>query len=423
MTIATSFARRAPFFYGWVILACACCAGFSRQGPAVATLSIFVDPMTSEFGWSRTAISGAVSIGGVLAALATPFIGPTLDSKGPRVVLCLAVLGTAAATALLSLTQSIIVFYLLFCFARMNFAGPYDLGIYGAVSNWFVAKRAFAISITSLVQMAGLVAMPLIAFFAMQASDWRGAWLAVGLTVLVVGFVPNWAFMIRRPEDVGLRPDGRDTGADHGTADMAESAEPAFSRRQALASPAFWLLSLYTLLVFPVQAGVSLHQAPHLIERGLEPMVAATMVSGFSLVAAIVSFGLGFWPRRWPVRTVLAASAIALGASAWTMISISSKAEGYGAAVLFGLGIGGLMTMLPLAWANYFGRRSFGAIRGIALTVQVLSQAAGPVFSGLLRDLTGDYTLSLICFATLGAGGAVVALFARPPTRPLKGSA
>jgi len=420
MTIATSFAGRAPFFYGWVILACACCAGFSRQGPAVATLSIFVDPMTSEFGWSRTALSGAVSIGGVLAAMAAPFIGPTLDSKGPRVVLCLAVLGTAAATALLSLTQSLIVFYLLFCFARMNFAGPYDLGIYGAVSNWFVARRAFAISTVSLVQMAGLVAMPLIAFFAMQAADWRGAWLAVGLTVLVVGFVPTWLFMIRRPEDVGLNPDGRGKAMDRGTDGVAEFVEPAFSRRQALATPSFWLLSLFTIFVFPVQAGVSLHQAPHLIERGLDPLVAATVVSGFSLIAAVVSFGLGFWPRRWPIRLALVASAVALGASAWAMIAISSEAGGYGSAVLFGIGIGGLMTMLPLAWANYFGRQSFGAIRGIALTVQVLAQAAGPVFSGLLRDLTGDYALSLTCFAVLGFGGALAVLFARPPSRPLR---
>ncbi len=303
----------------------------------------------------------------------------------------------------------------------MNYAGPYDLGIYGAVSNWFVAKRAFAISIAGLAQMAGLVAMPLIAFLAMQASDWRGAWLAVGLTVLVVGFVPAWALMIRRPEDVGLRPDGAAKAADHGTVRAADAIEPAFNRRQALASPAFWLLSLFTLLVFPVQAGVSLHQAPHLIERGLEPMVAATVVSSFSAVAACVSFSLGFWPRHWPIRAVLAASGLALGASAWAMISINSAAEAYGAAVLFGLGIAGLMTMLPLAWANYFGRQSFGAIRGITLTVQVLAQAAGPVFSGLLRDLTGDYALSLSCFAALGLAGAVVALFARPPARPLKG--
>ena len=67
---------RLPFYYGWIILACLCCAGFSRQGPAVATLSVFVEPLTGEFGWSRTALSGAVSLGGVLAALMSPPLGP-----------------------------------------------------------------------------------------------------------------------------------------------------------------------------------------------------------------------------------------------------------------------------------------------------------------------------------------------------------
>src|SRR5580693_4473650 len=88
---------RLPFFYGWVILGCLCCAGFARQGPAVATLSVFVEPLTREFGWSRTALSGAVSLGGVLAAIASPLLGPLLDRHGSRVVLCLAVLVTGAA--------------------------------------------------------------------------------------------------------------------------------------------------------------------------------------------------------------------------------------------------------------------------------------------------------------------------------------
>src|SRR5262249_5637090 len=81
-----------PFDYGWVILACVCSAGFGRQGPAVATLSMFVAPMSSELGWSRTELSGAVSLGGVLAAVASPLIGPVLDRQGARLILCTAVL-------------------------------------------------------------------------------------------------------------------------------------------------------------------------------------------------------------------------------------------------------------------------------------------------------------------------------------------
>lgn len=148
---------RVPFFYGWIVLASLCCAGFARQGPAVATLSIFVEPLTREFGWSRTAFSGAVSLGGVLAALSSPLIGPVLDRHGARLTLCLAVLVTGMAMMLLSLTQSLLMFYLLFSLARMNWAGPFDLGIYGGLSNWFVARRAFATSIATVAQMAGLV--------------------------------------------------------------------------------------------------------------------------------------------------------------------------------------------------------------------------------------------------------------------------
>ena len=107
-------------------------------------------------------------------------------------MLCLAVLVTGLATMALSLTQSLLVFYLLFCFARMNWAGPFDLGIYGAVNNWFVARRAFATSIATLAQMAGLVAMPLIAQFAMRTATGAPAGWRSASRVLVVGFVPDW---------------------------------------------------------------------------------------------------------------------------------------------------------------------------------------------------------------------------------------
>src|ERR1700761_8961925 len=111
--------RRLPFFYGWVILGCVCCAGFSRQGGAVATLTIFVEPMTQQFGWSRTAISGAVSLGGLLAAVTAPALGRLLDRQGARAVLCWAILLTGLANVGLSAAGSLLTFYALFCIARM----------------------------------------------------------------------------------------------------------------------------------------------------------------------------------------------------------------------------------------------------------------------------------------------------------------
>ena len=146
------------------------------------------------------------------------------------------------------------------------------------------------------------------------------------------------------------------------------------------------------MAVFPVQAGISLHQAPHLIERGLSPAVAATIVSSFSLVSAVAGLGFGLFARRIGVRASLALAALFLGASAVLMLAIATPLQGYLAACFFGAGIGGMLTVLPLAWADYFGRQSFGAIRGVALTVQVTAQASGPLLSGVLRDLTGDYS-------------------------------
>jgi sugar phosphate permease len=408
---------RLPFFYGWVILACLCCAGFSRQGPAVATLSIFVEPLTREFGWSRTALSGAVSLGGILAALSSPLIGPLVDRHGSRAALCLAVLVTGVAMMLLSLTQSLLVFYLLFCVARMNWAGPFELGIYGALNNWFVARRAFATSVATVAQMAGLVTMPLIAQLAMRHHGWRFGWLAIGSATLLVGFLPVWLLMVRRPEDLGLMPDRQ---AVAGTiAGRPHLDEPSFSRREAIRTAAFWLLLLYTVLVYPVQAGASLHQAAHLIERGVEPTRAAIIVSAFSLMSAVASGACGFLPRSLPIRYPLALIGGILALSTLLMVGISSPREGYWAAALFGLGIGGVLTLLPIAWADYFGRANFAAIRSVALSTQVLAQAAGPLLSGALRDRTGDYTLSLQCFAVLSGASVLAALMAnRPRARP-----
>ena len=388
---------------GWVVLAALCCVGFARQGPAVATLSIFVEPLTREFGWSRAALSGAVSLAGVLAALVSPLIGPLVDRHGSRLVLCAAVLVNAAALALLSFTPSLFFFYVFFCIARTNWAVPFDIGIYGAINVRFAERRALATSIATMAQIAGLVAMPVLAQSVIDQGGWRAAWLALAALTLAVGFLPVWLYL------------GGD--ASQREASRPSRAEPTFSRAEAVRTPAFWALMLYTVLVFPVQAGVSLHQAAHLIERGLEPAVAATVVSVFSLLAGAGTFACGFLPRRLPVRLPIAAASLLALAGTLLMLRIDSPAAGYLAGGLFGFGIGAVLTLLPVAWADYFGARNYGAIRGLALSAQVLAQAVGPLLSGVLHDLTGDYRASLQCFAALSLLSVAAALAARPPLR------
>jgi sugar phosphate permease len=419
-SIAAGLVRRLPFYYGWVVLACVCCVAVARVGPAVGTLSIFVTPMTQEFGWSRAALSGAVSLGGVLAALTSPLIGSFLDRKGPRTVLIAAVLTTSATILLLAGVESLLGFYLLFCIARMNFAGPFDLGTHGAVVNWFVARRPLALSIATLAQMVGLTLMPLIGYWAMAHGGWRMGWIAIGLTVLAVGLLPTWALMVRRPEDIGLLPDGAAAAPSSPAATGATVAteEPAFTRKEALATPTFWLLSLYTLLVFPVQAGTSLHQPAHLMERGVSAAVAVSSVTTFSATSAIVGLMFGLLLRRIGVRMSLAIAGAALCISSILIARVTTSFDALSSAALFGAALGGIQTALPVAWADYFGRQSFGAIRGVALAIQVTAQATGPLLSGVLRDMTGNYALPLAIFATLGGLATLVALLIKAPRRP-----
>jgi cyanate permease len=188
-----------------------------------------------------------------------------------------------------------------------------------------------------------------------------------------------------------------------------------FTRAQAIRTKSFWLLTLFTLLAYPVQAGVSLHQAPFLIERGLSPPVAASVVSVFSLLSGISSFGFGLLPRRVTARWKLVLTGLLLCVGATLYQPVHGAGSGYLAASFFGAGVGGLLVMLPIAWADYFGRGNYGAIRGMALTGQVLAQAAGPLLSGVLRDATGGYETSLACFAVLSGASVLAALLATPP--------
>ena len=414
-----SFARRLPFFYGWVVVGCAMCSSVVRQTAAVATLSIFLVPMTDEFGWSRTGISGAVSLGGVLGALVAPFIGPLFDRHGSRALLIASAVAVSGCCVALAGTRGLLWFYVAFSISRLMFSAPFEIGTTSAITKWFVRRRARAMSLLIMSTGAGLTILPLVVAAVIAIAGWRTGWLTLAVIAIVFGVIPQWFLLVRRPEDIGLEPDGGVTGRQSRASAIrtAGTGEVSFTRTQALRTPTLWLLMAYTLLVFPVQAGVSLHQAPHLIERGISPTIAATIVSTFSLAGVLSSLLFGYLGDRAPVRAALAASAALLALGAVTMRGVDGPLLGYLSAVLFGAGIGGILTMIPVAWANYFGRVHFGAIRGITLPAQVGGQAMGPLAAGVLHDLTGGYASGLAAFAVLSLVAVGVALVTRAPRR------
>ena len=349
-----SLVQRLPFFYGWVIVGCTMCSSVVRQTAAVATLSIFIVPMTSEFGWSRTGISGAVAVGAVLGAFVAPFIGPLFDRHGSRTLLVASAVVMSGCCVALAGTQGLLWFYVAFGISRLMFSTPFEIGTTSAVTNWFVRRRARAMALLIMSTGLGLTIAPLVVAAAIDIAGWRAAWLTLAVIAIVFGVLPQWLLLVRSPEDIGLEPDGSAAVPESSaaTARAAGTGEIDFTRTQALRTSTLWLMMVYTLLVFPVQAGVSLHQAPYLIERGISPTIAATIVSSFSLAGALSSLLFGYLGDRVPVRAALAASAALLALGAVTMRGVEGPLLGYVSAVLFGAGIGGILTMIPVAWAE-----------------------------------------------------------------------
>ena len=397
-----TFVRRTPFFYGWVIVGCVMCGNFARQGAAVATLSIFAVPMTAEFDWSRTAFSGAVSLGGLLGALISPRVGIFVDRRGAGQVLAIGTLLIGVSAAALSQTNSLIWFYSAYCLGRMSFSGPFEIAATSAVANWFIALRGRAMAMASLAHSIGLTVFPIISFAAITMWNWRAGWLVVAAIVMLVGIVPNLFCMIHRPEDVGLCPFSNPKSKNQTESRLKTSksiVEHSFTKQEASKTRTFWFLILFSVFIYPVQAGVSLHQAPHLIERGISLGVAATAISSFSLMSALGGLLFSQLEAKFGVRKSLSSAAAVMALGTILMILVADNLTAYMSAMVFGIGIGGLITLLPVAWANNFGREHIGSIRGITVPLQTLAQASGPFISGFLYDLTGGYEAPLSYFA------------------------
>ena len=423
VSLGPRLAHRTPFFYGWVILFSAASTQVVRNSAASLTIAVFIFPLSEELGWSRTLIAGAASFGGLAASFASPVMGWLVDRYGARLVLFSSVLILGVSTISLAWATVPVAFYLAYGVGRVIFSSPVQIGSSVVVSRWFIRMRGRATGILFWSHSVGLVAFPLIASVIIGASGWRDAWIVLGLLVWVIALLPTGLLLVQQPEDVGLQPDGDgpipagDIG-EAATSLTTTAEEPAWTLREAMRTPALWMFAAATGSVFLVQAGVNTHLAAYLRDQG---MSAAFAGFGISLNAAFLGLGSLFWgwmTERVPPRYVMAAIAVIVGASSALFIIANSTAEVLAYSTLFGFGVGGLLSVPPVAYADYYGRRSLGAIRGVTEPLTSFGQAIGAVLSGAVFDLTDSYELAFLTFAILSGLAMLLALFARPPRRP-----
>jgi sugar phosphate permease len=388
-------------------------------------LGIFQGPMTRELGWSRASFTAPMTMGTILGGLVGLVVGPALDRYGGRWILGSAAVLLGGVFVLMGFVGALWQHFVLQIIGRAVLTGCFFLATGVVVPKWFVQKRGRAIAFSGLGQRAGHTILPVLTERVIALASWRAAWIATGALAWAMTVLPLALFLRRRPEDLGLLPDGAHP-AEAGSAKGGEQVlieeqgapqpqEVSMRLKEVLRTPAFYLLLAAQSFMSFVAAGVHFHWFSYLQDQGIAsgPAVASLAVS--ALVAMPVSVAAGFAAERFHVRYILAAAHVALAANVAFLAFTSTALEAYIFGVAHGATTGVSFTIGTIVWANYYGRDSVGAVRGAISPVAMLSNALGPFAAALAFDLTGSYGFILGLFTAMSCLAALCMVLAVPP--------
>ncbi|MBM2826680.1 MAG: hypothetical protein HW403_744, partial [Dehalococcoidia bacterium] len=249
---AKELEKKPRLFYGWYIVLASFLAHLSYAEQNSSVLGLFIRPMTREMGWSRTALTGAQSVARLVEGVCAPVLGPFIDRYGPRPLMLIGAVIVGFSFLWLSQIRTIWDFYMMKGFAvAVGFLFMGFMVTNTAISNWFVRLRGRAIGIAGMGTSLANIAMAPVAAWMMTRWGWRSVWAAFGVFTWVVVLLPSGLLMRRRPEDVGLKPDGDDSSPDQPSRSEnlnpaslgdTEGKEAVWNRREAMGTRAFWLI-------------------------------------------------------------------------------------------------------------------------------------------------------------------------------------
>lgn len=402
--------RPARAYYGWSLVLVLGVVAIVCYGCTQYLFGVLVVPIGRELRCSRAALSGVYSTGLLVAAALGVPVGRVVDRHGARLAVPLGALVGALSLAALAQAHTLTEVFL--CWS-LGVGITMALTLYPVtfvvVANWFEHRRASAMALlTTLGGLSATIYIPLAGRLT-DTVGWRRMLLVCAGTELAL--VPLAAAVIRRrPEDLGLRPDG---GAAPDVAD--EASVNGDSARVALRRPEFWLMTLAGSAGMLAANMVGVHQVPYLISRGVRPVTAAS-IAGLVGVASLPSrLSLNLLSARIRGTWLLGLAFLAMAASVVVLATSRGTAGFVGYALVYGTGVGAVNALRATVMAGYFGRRSYGAITGAQNLIVLICSAAGPYLAGWLYDLRGDYQLALSAIFAAALLAAGVSAFAPAP--------
>jgi sugar phosphate permease len=413
--------RKPRFFYGWIVVAVVAAGGFSASTESYPVLGVFLKPITDDLGWSRAAFTAPLAIGGLLGAVLALLLGPLVDRYGSRWALSIAFFLLGMSFILMSLMGHLWQYYGIQIVARSMNTGVLAVAMSIIIPNWFIAKRGKAISLGAIGFPIGAAVMPLYVQGIASLWGWRAATVGAGLLIWIVSLIPSSILLRRRPEDIGLLPDGAEPVQETGpnarpTADLRSGPEePALRLSTALRMPTFYFIQAAGSLWWFGRTGVGLHAIPYFTDQGLSASVAVAALVVHSLFAVPGTLMAGYLRDRYSVRWIMAGD-YALNALAFVLVLFADTTLLVMIwAVFYGFVQGAANPLQRLIFADYFGRRHLGSIEGVSRAVQNVAQAAGPLVAAAVYDATNSYTTIFTIFAGLNLAAMVFIAMARSP--------
>lgn len=374
-------------FYGWVIVAACLVIGACGYG-TYFSFTLFYEHLAAEFGWSRTAISGAMSLGLIAYGLFALLMGWCADRFGPRPAVVVGGILFGAGTALGGAVSEIWHLYALYGGLTAAGMGAVWSPLVLVVSRWFEARRGLAIGVATLGGGSGVFFMAPLAELLITNLGWRDAYLWLG--VISGGLIVAGAlFLVRDPCESGLSPFG-----------AAESDSPIPSPISSVTGsgighlardPLFWWMALVLGLWWFSGAIIYVHIAPFMLEKGLDAVAAALVVTLFGAGNCFGRIGMGYVCDRIGAlptyRLGIALSAVLMSALAF----VDGTANLYALSFVLGAFVGGSSTQISTVSVALFGTASAGALMGAVLALVGIVGAGGPLVSGAIYDATQSY--------------------------------
>lgn len=393
--------------YGWVIVAVGAlmtCVGIG----AMFSLAVFLQPISTDTGWTRAGISSAMTLDFLTMGVAAFGWGALSDRIGTRIVVLIGAVLLGLGLVLASRATSLIQFQLTYGVLVGVAAGSFIAPMIALTTTWFESHRGLAVSLVS----AGLGVAPMtispFASWLVSAYDWRTAQLTIGIAA--------WLLLI--PATLLVRPPPAATTG-NATAGAATDA-PTMTLVQALSSPQFIVLGLTFFTCCAAHSGPIFHTMSYAMVCGLPAMAAVTIYSVEGLAGLGGRLLLGVLADRIGVKPVLVTGLLVQALAAGSYLFVSRLGEFYSVAVVFGLAYGGVMPLYALLAREYFGPRIMGTIFGAAAMLSSLGMALGPLVGGWIFDSFNSYSWLYISSFAIGLGAAAIAL-AFPPLPSTRG--